>query len=897
MDKTVSNSGANDKAQGIIRSRVYEALHVPIVVMDAATWRYVDCNAAAVQMYRFSSREEMLGKTPFDVSAPTQYDGTPSRDKARQYIEKALAGESVVFEWRHQRPDGEPWDAEVHLVSFHSGGGQYLQFTLQDITERKRAEMELRETQRQLSTLMDNLPGMAYRCANTPEWPMIFVSEGCAALTGYSAADIMRNMPAYGKLIVPEHAQGVLNQVQAALEHHEPYELIYQITNAHKERRWMWERGRGVLDETGRLLFLEGFITDITGRKQAEATLQASEERYRALFDLSPDGIVIVDPETAKILSFNETAHEQLGYTREEFACLSIADLEVLETREQTQARIQDILNRKRADFETQQRTKKGEIRDVHVTAQVIPVSGRNIYHCIWRDITEHKRAEAAQARLATVVEQAAEAIVITDLQGTIEYVNPAFERNSGYTQAEVLGQNPRILKSGKHDATFYRQMWTDLVAGRVWHGRIINRRKDGRFYEEETTISPVRDASGKVVNYVGVKYDVTREVQLESQLRQSQKLEAVGQLAGGVAHDINNILAAMMMNVDLLQQNEELDSDTRAGLRELETGAKRAASLTRQLLMFSRRSVMETKVLDLNEVVDNLLKMLRRLLGEQITLAFERASTLPMVEADAGMLDQMLMNLAVNARDAMPRGGRIRITTSQQELTEEQAAGLPARRPGRFVCITVADTGCGMDEGTILRIFEPFFTTKEMGKGTGLGLATVHGIVAQHKGWVEVESQVGQGSTFRVYLPAVQTVAEVAKPEEARVLAKGHETILLVEDDPSVRKVLSQTLRALGYGVLQASNGQEAMTLWKAHGPEIALLLTDMIMPEGMTGLELARRIQETRPGVKVIISSGYSSEITKSESITAAGFTYLSKPYQIRLLGDTIRQCLDRP
>jgi PAS domain S-box-containing protein len=512
-------------------------------------------------------------------------------------------------------------------------------------------------------------------------------------------------------------------------------------------------------------------------------------------------------------------------------------------------------------------------------------------------DITERKQVEQSLTRLATAVEQATEAIVITDPQATILYANPAFERTTGYTRPEVLGQNPRFLKSGKHDVQFYRQMWGVLKRGAAWQGHFINRRKDGTLYDEEATISPVRDSAGRIVNYVAVKRDVTREVQLESQLRQAQKWEAVGQLAGGVAHDFNNILAAIMMSLGLLQLNPALTGETRRTLKDLEAEAQRAAALIRQLLMFSRRSVLAVRPIDLNEVVANLHKMLGRLIGEHIDLRFDGKTGLPPVEADAGMLEQVLVNLVVNARDALSKGGRITISSAPAEVGEADAAAHPERRCGHFVCLAVSDTGCGMDAALLKRIFEPFFTTKEAGIGTGLGLATVHGIVAQHKGWVEVQSQVGQGTTFRVFLPALNRSAalEVAAAP-VKPLRGGRETILLAEDDAKVRQLIGQSLRVLGYRVYAAANGPEALRLWQKHGMEVDLLLTDMVMPEGMTGLELTARLQALKPGLKAILSSGYSAQIAQAGLPDKTGVVYLPKPYETRTLAEVVRNCLDR-
>jgi PAS domain S-box-containing protein len=510
-----------------------------------------------------------------------------------------------------------------------------------------------------------------------------------------------------------------------------------------------------------------------------------------------------------------------------------------------------------------------------------------------YHDITERKRAEAQIKKLSSAVEQSTVSIVITDLTGAIEYVNPKFTQVTAYTLEEVRGQNSRVLKGDKISADEYRRLWECITHGQEWHGEFHNRKKNGDFYWESAVISPVVDAEGHTTHYLAVKEDITDRKVLEEQFRQSQKLESIGQLAGGVAHDFNNILAAMMMRLSFMQKNTSADQEA---LAELTADAKRAASLTRQLLLFSRRSVMEVELLDLNELVANALKMLSRLIGDHITMQFKRRDGLPGVEADAVMLEQVLMNLAVNARDAMPKGGLLAIMIEPVQIDEEQVKSNIDARPGQFVCLSVADTGSGMDEVILKRIFEPFFTTKPVGKGTGLGLATVHGIVAQHKGWVEVESELGKGTTFKVFLPATQK--KMTEPTQIRQMdiVRGDETILLVEDESNLRRLVVQGLRQLGYRVFEADNGQTAMKIWQEHGQQIDLLFSDMVMPEGMTGLDLAEKMKAEKPILKVIISSGYNMEMAGQVSPTAGGIVYFQKPYDVEVLSKTIRDCLDR-
>jgi PAS domain S-box-containing protein len=513
-------------------------------------------------------------------------------------------------------------------------------------------------------------------------------------------------------------------------------------------------------------------------------------------------------------------------------------------------------------------------------------------------DITKRKQTEETIIRLAMAVEQAAETIVITNADGTIVYVNPAFEKATGYTRAEALGQNPRILKSGKQDPEFYRRMWEVLKRGEAWRGHMINKRKDGTLYEEEATISPVRDATGEIVNYVAAKRDVTREVQLDAQLRQSQKMEAIGQLAGGVAHDFNNILAIIQMQAGLLKNGGNLSAAQLEMAEEIGNTVDRAAALTRQLLLFSRQEIIQPQDVDLNISIADMTKILRRSLGETIQVQLKLTAQPMFIHADAGMINQVLLNLAVNARDAMLNGGHLVIETSGVEFDELSVAQSPSARLGSFVCLSVGDTGCGIPPDILPKIFEPFFTTKGVGKGTGLGLATVFGIAQQHKGWVNVYSEVGHGTTFKIYLPRLVGMSDkkIAQKMLATVPA-GKEAILLVEDETVLRNSFQKALASLGYHILEAPTGVKALEVWREHRDEIHLLLTDLVMPDGMTGKELAQWLLGENPKLKVIYMSGYSAELADHDLSLQEGINFLAKPFQMQRLAQAVRQKLDQP
>jgi nitrogen-specific signal transduction histidine kinase len=389
---------------------------------------------------------------------------------------------------------------------------------------------------------------------------------------------------------------------------------------------------------------------------------------------------------------------------------------------------------------------------------------------------------------------------------------------------------------------------------------------------------------------------DITERLNLEGQLRQSQKMESIGQLAAGVAHDFNNLLTIIQGQACLVLAKFKLAVRAENALNQIVTASERAANLTRQLLAFSRRQPMQPQPISLNEVINNLAKMLQRILGDDISIEFNYSPNLPSIQADISMMEQVIMNLVVNARDAMPKGGRLIFRTSSLFITDHYAQNHPEALQGPCICMSITDSGCGMDEAVIARIFEPFFTTKEIGKGTGLGLATVYGIVKQHQGWIEVESQIGRGSTFKVFIPACPE-AQPALPEGAQTpeYQGGNETILVVEDEPSLRLLIDEILSALGYKIVLASSGVEALNWWRSQRTQVQLLLTDMVMPEGISGRDLAEQLQAEISDLKVIYISGYSVDLSSPGLTLREGVNFLQKPFSPHLLARSVRDCLD--
>ncbi|HWI57473.1 MAG TPA: ATP-binding protein [Bacillota bacterium] len=493
-----------------------------------------------------------------------------------------------------------------------------------------------------------------------------------------------------------------------------------------------------------------------------------------------------------------------------------------------------------------------------------------------------HKRAQEEMEKLAAFAQLNPNPAMELAADGTLTYFNNAalnLARSMGATTPGTI-LPPKI-------ASIVQTCLTDRQSRVQLETKIELRTLSWSFH-------PV-PASQVVHAYVE---DTTDRLSLEAQLRQSQKMESVGQLAAGVAHDFNNMLTIIQGHAGLLmlrsaQRPELLDS-----AQAIQFAAERAANLTRQLLMFSRKNIMQPTLLDLREVVANLSKMLQRLLGETIRLEFLPPVEMPLIQADAGMVEQVIMNLAVNARDAMARGGTLTISTTPMEVDAGYAQVHPEARPGAFVCLRVSDTGCGMSAATMARIFEPFFTTKEVGKGTGLGLATVYGIIKQHEGWIEVASEPGHGSTFSIYFPATRQPVEAKSPVVAPATAVrgGQETILVVEDEPVLRELAHTILADCGYHILEAGSGREALEIWERHHSRIDLVLTDMVMPEGISGMDLAQKLHLTKPRLKIIFASGYSMDDLDTDFVRNGHAAFLQKPYTHLSLPKAVRDCLDK-
>jgi two-component system cell cycle sensor histidine kinase/response regulator CckA len=626
-------------------------------------------------------------------------------------------------------------------------------------------------------------------------------------------------------------------------------------------------------------------------RKRSAESLVLSEFKYRSVVENIKEVIFQVNEQGCWTF-LNPAWTEITGFKLKDTLGTRVAEYVHAEDRERHWELFQQLIQRKQSFFrdETRYLANDGTYRWVEVYAQ--PTLDPNVFGTSGtiRDITERKRAEAEIEKLAAFVRLNPDPVMELAADSTLTYLNPAARE-----MARALGLEDPDAILPRDSAAVAREC---LRLGQSKTGQEVS--IGGRTLS--WSFCPI--VSAQVVHCYGT--DVTERINLEQQLRHAQKLESIGQLAAGVAHDFNNILTIIQGHADRLversadfqsavSQDSILQTITEP-LSQISAAAKRASSLTRQLLMFSRKQVMQSKVIDLNAVLGNLAKMLHRLIGDDIALESRYAPNIPPIEADPNMIEQIIVNLAVNARDAMPKGGQLLIATSAITVHDTYVQMHHDARPGQFVTLSVTDTGCGMSRETLARIFEPFFTTKEVGKGTGLGLATVYGIVKQHQGWVDVSSELNVGTTFRIYFPAtakpVEVIAEKTAPAE-KVRGK-HETILLVEDEPVLRELAKVILSDYDYRVLEASTGHEALKIFEENHGNIDLLLTDMVMPEGMTGKELAQELKARKPDLKIIYTSGYSAEVM-GEDPELRGVKFLQKPYPPPQLAKVVRDCLD--
>ena len=603
------------------------------------------------------------------------------------------------------------------------------------------------------------------------------------------------------------------------------------------------------------------------------------------------DGLALATNDNGRIVYANRAAEQVTGYHQSEIVKLSLENLFDL-TKQQRTSIAQCLAGKGPASFETTIRAKESASFPVQLKAALLnPDAAERGLAVFVIDVSGLKHTIEEQARLVTAVEHAAESIIVTDSQGIIEYVNPAFEKITGYSRNEVIGRHIELLDSGQQSKTFFSSILDTLQRGKVWQGRTINKRSDHSLYETEATVSPIKNNAGEITNYVSLQRDVSHEVRLEMQLRQAQKMEAIGTLAGGIAHDFNNLLMGIQGNISLSLLDVGTDSPLTKNLKKIEQYVQNGVDLTKQLLGFARGGKYEISLLNINQLLKEQNLMFGRT-NKDIVFENESNPDLWSVEADRGQIEQVLMNVYLNAIQAMPGGGTLTTRTENVIIDQDQYSPYFVRA-GRYIKITIEDTGVGIDEKIQQRIFDPFFTTKEMGRGTGLGLASVYGIVKNHEGFINVYSKKGQGARFEINLPASGKLVQ-NKVKTREEFVKGKETVLLVDDEDMIIDVAQRMLDKLGYKVFTARDGKGAVEIFRKHKEEIDVIVLDMIMPK-MSGGEAFDQIKKIAPEIRVLLSSGYSINGQASEILNRGCNGFIQKPFNLQNLSKSLRTILE--
>ena len=857
--------------------------------------RILMANPALVKMLGYSGFEELAQvSVTWDLICPKGF----SRAEFLHQMEQNARVAGLESAWK--RKDGTALFAREYawVIRDEQGNIQYFEGTVEDITERKIAEEARAAERKLLRDLIDNLPDRIYVKDRHCRYLIdnIAHAEGLGAFT---PDDVV------GKTIADFLPQGLAEQYDVVdrqiIESGQPLLNIEQVTTqSDGTRGWSLMTKVPLYEAGGNVMGIVGISRDITNRKEAELALAQQRSLLDVLMDNIPDAIYFKDRES-RFLRASKAASVKFGL-RDPADMVGKTDFDFFSQEHAQQAfdDEQEVIRIGRPIIGTEEKETwpDGRVTWVSTTKEPLRDQMGNIIGTfgITRDITEHRRAEEELHVQLSALQAAANAIFMMDAQVQIVWVNAAFTAATGYTLEEAIGRRPDFLASEATTPEILASIRETITRGEVWHGELINRRKNSTEFPTDLTVTPVRDEQGALTHFVGIMQDVTQQHRLQEQLLQAQKMEAVGRLAGGVAHDFNNILTAVLGYSELLLQRSAPSDPLHHHAEEIRKSAERAASLTQQLLAFSRRQPVQLRVLNLNELTADMNKMLRRLVGENIRMVTVCSPDLGHVRADAGQLQQIIVNLVLNARDAMPDGGTLTLQTSNVQIDEAYVRSHSDATVGDYVMLAISDTGVGMTAEVKGHLFEPFFTTKGIGGGTGLGLAMCYGIIKQSGGHINVYSEPGQGTALRIYLPRVTDMVEPAPRRGPQAeIPRGTETILVVEDEPAVRGLAVLVLRELGYRVIEATNGEEALQLTEVSNQQpIHLLVTDVVMPR-MGGPHLAEGLASHHPETKVLFISGYPDETIAQRGTVLSSIAFLPKPFTPSALARRVREVLD--
>jgi PAS domain S-box-containing protein len=864
---------------------------------------YTFVNDVLCKRYGYT-REELIGKNY------RQYTHEEDQKKVFQAFNEAYrTGRPVrVFDDNIIRKDGAIGTYEISASLVRDSKGKAIGFrgTSRDITERKQAEELLRESEAKFQQLFDEAP-VGYHEYDT-QGRITKVNRTELEMLGYTHEEVL-GQPVW-KFIGDEETSRdlVLAKIAGTVPPGHSFERAYHRKDG--TTLTVLIEDRPLTDSEGKIVGIRSTIQDVTERKKAEEALRRSEEKYRTILESIEDGYYEEDL-AGNFVFFNEAMCRIYGYPKEELLGLNYKQYTDENTAKQLFQLFSEIYKTGNpcSEYSYELIRKDGAKRYIEASASLKrDPSGKPIgFRGVVRDITERERAEEAlrqsEEKYRNILQSIQDGYFENDLAGNLTFINDIVCTHLGYTREELIGMNYRQYTDEENARKLYQRYNQLYVTGQIKPFEIEFTRKDGSKLTDELSISLIKDSEGKTIAFRCTARDISERKQaeedklsLQEQLRQSQKMEAIGQLAGGVAHDFNNLLTVIKGYSQLSLLDLKENDPLRGNIQEIEKATQRATDLTRQLLAFSRRQILDLKVVDLNLLLKDTEKMLRRIIGEDIELVTHLSEDLGKVKIDPSQIEQVIFNLVVNARDAMPSGGKLTIETANVELDEAYAHTHVGVVPGRYVRLSVSDTGVGMTHEVKEKVFEPFFTTKEKGKGTGLGLSMVYGIVKQSNGNIWVYSEPNRGTTFRIYFPRSEEEADTRRErEETDFFPRGSETILLVEDDELVRDLASRLLKQQGYTVLEASNGQEALSVAKEHvGETIHLLLADIVMPQ-MGGKELADWLKISRPNVKVLFTSGYADYAIVHHGVLDAGTQFLQKPFSLKTLSHKVREVLD--
>jgi len=762
-------------------------------------------------------------------------------------------------------------------------------FTALDITTLKRSRDAVEKNKNLLHSLIDGIDESILLLDKQGK-VLIINDEG--ARRNASIPENMQGKDVFS-FMPPDIARGRRGQFDRILKEQKPLRFTDQRPNGQMYDNLVYP----IFNSRGELSLIAVVAQDITERRRTELNLRNTKNILMALIEASPLPMFDMDLDGNVQTIWNTAAEETFGWKREE-----ILGRQTPLVSEENEEELDDLLDHiaegnSITELEVQRMKKDGHLIDVSISAAPVRSSSGEVtgVMMVLANVTERKRAENQLRKFKLGIERSGEVIFMTDSDGVIDYVNPAFSKVYGYEASEAIGSTPRILKSGLYGTEFYNQFWQTILSKQVVDGEIVNRTQQGDLVTVQASTNPILSEEGQTIGFLAIHRDVTRQKQMEEQYRQSQKMQSIGRLAGGVAHDLNNLLTPIMGYAELLTRIIHDDETLVSYAQQIHHATDRAKDLTQQLLAFGRKQTLKMETIDSGAAISKFEKILRRTIREDIDLQFHLKPESGHIRIDQSQIGQVIVNLAVNAQDAMPEGGRLTIGTDNIKLSRREAQRIPELVPGSCVLITISDTGEGIDSEILPQIFEPFFTTKRNGEGTGLGLATVYGIVKQHQGHISVVSEKGHGTTFRIYLPLVEPdTNETTRSAELSRSTTGEETILITEDDDMVRNYVRNLLMEKGYQVIDAGDGTAAIKAVEKQSGDIDLLISDVIMP-GMNGKELYDHINDRYPDIKVLYISGYTDDVISKHGILERGISFLQKPFSNKQLMKKIREILD--